>query len=216
MWEPRMLWGQTVEIRAKSVSVSEASTSQRRLIECLMQFYIYEFMWPEPSCSIHIECDDQNRYPPFADLNRYWRIEGFHPLLIRVEGRLAGFALINTHSRHGERIELNMAEFFVAREHRRRGVATEAVRLILVLYPGRWEIAVAEHNVAAKMFWSRTLAATPNVGRLVRLEGDGKRWRGPIWSFQSASSDVRCAEDELTEQPLRLSHAPSARQVSLF
>jgi predicted acetyltransferase len=209
-----MLWGQTVEVRAKSVSVSEASTSERRLIECLMQFYIYEFMWP--SSSIHIECDDQNRCPPFADLNRYWRIEGFHPLLIRVEGRLAGFALINTHSRHGEKIELNMAEFFIAREHRGRGVATEAVRLILAQYPGRWEIAVAEHNVAAKMFWSRTLAATPNVGRLVRLEGDGKRWRGPIWSFQSASSDVRCAEDELTEQPLRLSHAPSARQVSLF
>jgi predicted acetyltransferase len=211
-----MLWGQTVEVRAKSVSVSEASTSQRRLIECLMQFYIYEFMWLEPSCSIHIEWDDQNRYPPFADLNRYWRIEGFHPLLIRVEGRLAGFALINTHSRHGERIELNMAEFFVAREHRRRGVATEAVRLILVLYPGRWEIAVAEHNVAAKMFWSRTLAATPNVGRLVRLEGDGKRWRGPIWSFQSAPLDARCAEDELTEQSLWLSHAPSARQATLF
>jgi predicted acetyltransferase len=214
MREPRMLWWPTVEVDAKSVSVTTAS--ERRLIECLIQFYVYEFMWLEPSCSIHMICDDQDRYPPFADLDRYWRIEGFHPLLIRVKGRLAGFALINSHSRHGERIELNMAEFFIAREHRGRGVATEAVRLILAQYPGRWEIAVAEHNVAAKMFWSRTLAATPNVGRLVRLEGDGKRWRGPIWSFQSAPFDVRCAEDELMEQSLRLFHAPSAREVTLF
>jgi hypothetical protein len=52
-------------------------------------------------------------------------------------------------------------------------------------YAGRWEIAAAEHNVAAKMFWSRTLVATPNVSHLVRHEGDGERWRGPIWSFRS-------------------------------
>jgi predicted acetyltransferase len=186
-----MLCCPTVEVDAKSVSVRVTSASERRLIECLMQFYIYEFTWIEPSCSIQMRCDDQDCYPPFADLDRYWRTEGFHPLLIRVEGRLAGFALINTHSRHGEKVELNMAEFFIAREHRGRGVATEAVRLILAQYPGRWEIAVAEHNVAAKMFWSRTLAAAPNVGRLVRLEGDSKRWRGPIWSFQSTPSDAR-------------------------
>jgi predicted acetyltransferase len=194
-----MLWGQTVEVDAKSVSVSEASTSERRLIECLMQFYFYEFIWIEPSCSIHMECDDQDHYPPVADLDRYWRIEGFHPLLIRVEGRLAGFALINTHSRHGEKIELNMAEFFIAREHRGRGVATEAVRLILAQYPGRWEIAVTEHNVAVKTFWSRTLAATPNVDRLVRLEGDSKHWRGPIWSFRSADPKIT----KSTAEPLR-------------
>jgi predicted acetyltransferase len=72
--------------------------------------------------------------------------EGFHPLLVRVEERLAGFALINTHSRSGGKVEFNMAEFFIAREHRGCGMATEAVRLILAQYAGRWEIAVAEHN----------------------------------------------------------------------
>jgi hypothetical protein len=35
------------------------------------------------------------------------------------------------------------------------------------------------------MFWSQALEATPNVNRLVRHEGDGERWRGPIWSFRS-------------------------------
>ena len=186
-----MLWGPTVEVDAKSVSVRVAGGSERRLIESLTQFYIYEFMWIEPPCSIHVESDDQDCYPPFADLDRYWRIEGFHPLLIRVEERLAGFALINTHSRRGEKVERNMAEFFIAREHRGRGVATEAVRLILAQYPGRWEIAVAERNVSAKVFWPRAIAAAPNVFELVRLEGDSRHWRGPIWSFQSAAADAR-------------------------
>jgi len=175
-----------VVVNAKSVSVRAASSSERRSIESLVQFYSYEFIRIEPPCSTRF--DDQDCYPPFVDLDRYWRIEGFRPLLIRAEERLAGFALINTHSRRGEKVEFNMAEFFIAREHRGRGVATEAVRLVMAQYAGRWEIAAAEHNMAAKMFWSRTLAATPNVSHLVQHEGDGDRWRGPIWSFRSRPS----------------------------
>jgi predicted acetyltransferase len=172
-----------VEPDATSVGVRLADGAERRLIENLIEFYIYEFIRIEPPCSTRF--DGQDCYPPFIDLDRYWRIEGFHPLLIRVGEKLAGFALINTYSHRGEKVDFNMAEFFIAREHRGRGVATEAVRLVMAQYAGRWEIAAAEHNVAAKMFWSRTLVATPNVSHLVRHEGDGERWRGPIWSFRS-------------------------------
>jgi predicted acetyltransferase len=181
----------TMDADAKIVTVRVASGSERRFIECLIQFYMYEFAWVDSPCSIHMEFGDQDSYPPFANLDRYWRIEGFHPLLIRVEERVAGFALINTRSRRSEKVEFNMTNFFIAREYRRRGVATEAVHLILAQYPGRWEIAVAEHNVAAKMCLPRALAAAPNVSRIVRLEGDGRHWRGPVWSFQSAAADAR-------------------------
>jgi len=191
MREPNLSWERTIQADAKSVSVKVARSFERRLIESLIEFYIYEFLEMEPPCSIRREFVGQDCYPPFANLHRYWRIEGFHPLLVRVEGRLAGFALINTRSRCGGKVELNMAEFFIAREHRGCGVATAAVRLILAQYPGRWEVAVAEHNVAAKMFWPRALAAAPNVSRFVRLEGDGKRWRGPIWSVRTAPLDAR-------------------------
>jgi predicted acetyltransferase len=184
MREPSMF--RLVEPDAESVRVRVADGTERRLIENLIEFYIYEFMQLEPPFPTRF--DDRDCYPAFSDLDRYWRIEGFRPLLIRAEERLAGFALINTHSRRGEKVEFNMAEFFIAREHRGRGVATEAVRLVMAQYAGRWEIAAAEHNMAAKMFWSRTLAETPNVSHLVQHEGDGDRWRGPIWSFRSRPS----------------------------
>jgi predicted acetyltransferase len=192
MSEPSMFRWVTMEADAKIVTVRVASRSERRLIDCLIQLYSYELELIQPPCSIQLESGDQDCYPPFADLDRYWRLEGFHPLLIRLEERLAGFALINPHSHSGEKVEFNMAELFIAREHRRRGVATEAARLILAQFPGRWEIAVAEHNVAAKIFWSRMLARL-NVNRLVRLEGNAKSWRGPIWSFQSVVADARPA-----------------------
>jgi predicted acetyltransferase len=78
-----------------------------------------------------------------------------------------------------------MAEFFVARKHRRHGVGAEAVRQILALYPGRWEVAVVARNPNAQAFWPWVIAASPNVSDLVRHEGDGEQWRGPIWSFRA-------------------------------
>ncbi len=95
-----------------------------------------------------------------------------------------GFALLNQHShRDGGHVDRNMAEFFVARKHRRHGVASEAVRLVLAAYPGRWEVAVVARNAHAQDFWPRAIAAAPNVSDLVRHEGDGEHWRGPIWGF---------------------------------
>jgi predicted acetyltransferase len=191
MREPRLLWGATVEADAEAVSVRLAGGSERPVVERLSQFYIYDFSEMEPPGSGNMEFGDHGCFSPLPDIDSYWRIEGFHPLLIRVEERLAGFALINTRSRRGERVERNMGEFFVARKHRRRGVATEAVRQILMQYSGYWEVAVAERNVAAKAFWPRAIAAATNVSQLVRLEGDAAHWRGPIWSFRTALSNAR-------------------------
>jgi predicted acetyltransferase len=171
---------------AETVSVRLAGWSERSLIERLAQFYIYDFSEMEPPGSKEMEFGDHGGYSPLPDLDLYWRLDGFRPLLIRVRQRLAGFALINIRSHRNSSIEYNMAEFFVARKHRRCGVATEAVGQILAQYPGRWEIAVAERNVAARAFWPRAIGAAPNVSQLVQLGGDGEYWRGPILSFRAA------------------------------
>ena len=169
------------------MSVRVADAAGRSLIEGLSQFYIYDFSEMERAQSEAFEFNARGGFDPLPGLDDYWRLEGFHPLVIRVGGRPAGFALINTHSHRGGAVERNMGEFFVARKHRRRGVAKQAVRQILVRYPGRWEVGVAERNTAAKAFWPQAIAAAPNVSDLVRLDGDGEHWRGPIWSFRAAA-----------------------------
>jgi predicted acetyltransferase len=186
MRESRLLGRAMMKMNDETVSVRPARGCERPLIGNLSQFYIYDFSAMEAAGSSDMEFGEDGVYPPLPNIDSYWRVEGFRPLLIHVKERLAGFVLINTCSRRGGRVEHNMAEFFVARKHRRYGVATEAVRQILAQYPGHWEIAVADRNVAAKAFWRHAIAATPNVWRLVRLEGDGERWRGPIWSFLTA------------------------------
>jgi predicted acetyltransferase len=171
-------------VTSRTVNVQPAGAEERGLIEGMLQFYFYDFSEMEPADSDDMEFNADGAFGPYVHMAEYWSEASRHPLMIRVGERPVGFALLNNHShRNGEIVERNMAEFFVARKHRRGGVATEAVRQILALYPGRWEIAVVERNAAAKAFWPRAIAAAPNVTALTRHEGDGDHWRGPIWSF---------------------------------
>jgi len=170
---------------AGAVAINVAKASERPLLEGMLQFYFYDFSEMEPDGSDAMEFDAHGQFGAY-DLPEYWREAGRVPLIIRCGGRPVGFALLNQHShRDGGHVERNMAEFFVARKHRRHGVASEAVRQILAAYPGRWEVAVVARNTGALAFWPRAIAAAPNVTDLVRHEGDGEHWTGPVWSFQT-------------------------------
>ena len=179
------------------VRVEPASEIERPLIEGLIQFYIYDFSEMPPTDPDGFAFNDRGGYDPFIDMAEYWSRQGHHPLVIRVDGRAAGFALVNTLSHRGGTVERNMAEFFVARLYRRRGVAAEAVRQILALHPGLWEVAVMERNQAAQVFWPQAIASAAGVSGLRRLEGDGQHWRGPIWTF-TVSADNPQQEAKMT------------------
>lgn len=165
------------------VRVSVASEVDRPLIEGLFQFYIYDFSEMEPPGSDDFDFNGAGLFDLSSYLADYWCEAGRRPLLIHADGKLAGFALINTHSHHGGEVENNVAEFFVARKHRRGGVGAEALRQIVAFYPGRWEAAVVARNLAAQIFWPRAIASIPGVTGIERRDGDGVQWRGPIWSF---------------------------------
>jgi predicted acetyltransferase len=170
-----------------AVTVELAQPDEQPLLAGLMQFYLYDFSEMEADGSPDMEFDARGQFGAYVYLPEYWREPGRIPLVVRRGGRPVGFALLNQHSHlAGGHVERNMAEFFVARKHRRHGVASEAVRLILGAYPGRWEVAVVARNNGALAFWPRAIAAAPNVADLVRREGDGQRWTGPIWSFVAA------------------------------
>lgn len=174
------------DIAATAVTVRPAARGERAALEGLMQFYIYDFSEMEPPGSTRFPLDEHGRFAPYPKIGEYWRRTSFKPLLIRVGEQLAGFALLNSLSPRGGAVERNMGEFFVVRAHRRGGVATRALHQILAAYPGQWEVAVAERNTGAQAFWPRAIAAAPGVTALERHEGDGVRWRGPIWSFHAA------------------------------
>lgn len=58
-----------------------------------------------------------------------------------------------------ESSEFSMAEFFIARSWRRRGIGAQAVRLILDRFAGRWLITELLRNDSAVRFWRQVVGA---------------------------------------------------------
>jgi predicted acetyltransferase len=55
--------------------------------------------------------------------------------------------------------EFSMAEFFIARAWRRRGIGSQAVRLLFDRFDGQWLISEHVRNTTAVKFWRRVVAA---------------------------------------------------------
>ena len=170
---------------AMTLTVTPAAEADRALIARLMQFYVYDFSEMHPDELKRFDLEPDGLYGPYPHMDSYWGEAGHWPLVIRRHGAPIGFVMINQVShRDGGFIERNMAEFFVMRQHRRGGLATEAVRQVMALHPGHWEAAILARNTGALAFWPRALEAC-GVRGLTCVDGDGNHWTGPIWTFEA-------------------------------
>lgn len=164
------------------VEVIAASAGQRGVIENLFQLYVHDFseQWAGAADG---ELGEDGRFAAYP-LDSYWRDSSRVPLLLRADGRLAGFALLNAMSHAGAAVDRNMAEFFIARKHRRRGVGADAAGVILARYGGVWEIAVARRNLVALAFWRRVVEGNPKVRDLEEIDLRTPVWNGPVFRFR--------------------------------
>src|SRR5688572_32376243 len=132
------------------VLVMPASEGQARVLRHLMRLYVYDF---SDLMGLDVEEDGAFKVP---ELISYWRDPWRHRFLLRVEGKLAGFALVHQRSRlGGAEGTHDMAEFFVLRRYRRQGVGEQAARELFGRFPGPWEVRERATNVDAIAFWRR-------------------------------------------------------------
>ncbi|MBI1187026.1 MAG: GNAT family N-acetyltransferase [Alphaproteobacteria bacterium] len=163
------------------VALEPLAWAARATLDNLFQLYVHDFseLWiGEPRA----ELGEDGLFERDSSLADYWT-EPNEALLIRADGFIAGFALVNRHAHSGLPLDYSVAEFFVVRKHRRAGVGSAAAALLFAARPGFWEAAVTEKNVAAGRFWR---AAIEGAGArdIEIVQGDGERWRGPIFRFR--------------------------------
>jgi predicted acetyltransferase len=166
------------------VEVSVAQPQERAALANLAQFYIHDFseFWAGTADG---EVQDDGRFADYP-LDAYWREPSRIPLLLRLDDRLIGFALLNAVG-HGEwPVERNMAEFFIVRKHRRGGAGTAAARQVFSLYIGAWEVAVARKNVGALAFWRQAISGHAQVRDVEELDLTTAAWNGPLFRFDVA------------------------------
>jgi len=103
-------------------------------------------------------------YSESDQLARWFGDSSVNPLVILRGAEPVGFAMVARGSAAPGRVvaDYRMAEFFVARTFRRRGVGRLAVELILNRFAGQWEITEYLRNPVAVAFWRRVVANYTN------------------------------------------------------
>ena len=163
------------------VELEPCGAEKRAVIEALFQLYVHDFTeyWAGTGRG---ELMEDGRFPDYPGLERYWSEPARSGWLIRVDGHLAGFALLSASSHSGEPADHDMAEFFVVRKHRRGGVGFSAASQLISPRRGQWEIAVTRANLGALAFWRR-VAAEMAEGEVDERWLDDARWNGAILRF---------------------------------
>jgi predicted acetyltransferase len=145
---------------------------QAPVLRNLFEFYVYDF-------SEHIPLDLKASGTFEATLgDEWWTRDDHFPFFIREAEKLVGFALARRGSRvTGAADVMDVAEFFVVRGARARGVGRAAAHELFRKLPATWEIRVRQTNAPAQRFWSRV--AESWLQRLVTPEPfsvDGVDW----------------------------------------
>ena len=146
-----------------SVTLDPITRDQAPVLHNLYELYAHDF-----SEHVALELKETGRYD--VSLSEDWFASGDHyPFFIRHAGKLAGFAL----ARRGSRVTdapdvMDVAEFFVVRGERGRGVGTTISHALFARFASPWEIRVRQANVPALEFWSRAIESW--VGRAVPSE----------------------------------------------
>jgi len=134
------------------VNVRSAKKREKEIVENLMQYYLHDFSEFED-----LQIQDDGRFE-YQYLDHYWQDPNRYPFLIRLDGKLSGFALLRFSMDMQSMVGLmDLAEFFIVRSNRRKGVGTEAARKLWDLFPGRWQLRVMQSNKPAYPFWKQTI-----------------------------------------------------------
>lgn len=167
-----------------NIEVVQGVEADKPVFRNLMQYYKYD------SSDFTLEAPNPYGLYEYKYLDHYWtqhgiNFEGRRAYLVRVNGELAGFTLVNGFNLGLEIQEdaQNIAEFFIMRKWRRQGVGKYVAHQIFQSFAGQWEVKQEKENIIAQRFWETTIDEFTN-GNYHRLDSH-PAWDGPVIRFRT-------------------------------
>ena len=167
------------------VEAVPAEETDEPTLRNLLQLYLHDLSEFE---SIEVSDEGEFRYPY---LSNYWAEPGRYAYLLMVDDALAGFALVKSGSELvGDDWAKELAEFFVLRKYRHKGVGRTVATHLFAMFPGPWVVAVIQQNRDAAQFWDHVISGSA-VRELNKVAiNDGKRdWVVFQFEFSESTSD---------------------------
>lgn len=151
-----------------NIELNIMKIEEKSLLIRLMELYNYDFT--------RFDNEDINEYGyyGYSHIDDYWNEEGRFPYLIRVDGKIAGFALVCPHCMYiNDDNSRSIGEFFVMVKYRGKGVGKYVATEIFDKHPGVWEVCHMPCNTPAGEFWKKVITEyTKNNYKTLGTEQD--------------------------------------------
>ncbi|WP_246168208.1 GNAT family N-acetyltransferase [Paenibacillus antarcticus] len=166
----------------ENVEVISVSEDQKTILRQLLELYEYDFS--------EFNHEDVNEYGlyGYTYLDHYWTDDTRHPFFIKVEGKFAGFILVNSYCYLAkDKNAKSIAEFFVMRKYRRKGTGKIAIKMIFDQFQGEWEVLQHENNIISKSFWLNVIEEYTS-GKYIVSDVKTQEWDGTGILFNNSVS----------------------------
>ena len=81
-----------------------------------------------------------------------------HIYILQKSESIIGFALVNKHLRFNND-GFAVAEFYIQKDHQRKGYGRKLAEHVFAQLPGNWEVAVSLKNNSARVFWKQVVSS---------------------------------------------------------
>jgi len=154
-----------------AVEIVEVMQEQKPILRQLIELYEYDF-------SAFNDADlNAYGYYGYKYLDHYWTEENRQAYFVKVNGHYAGFVLVNAHCYLIQDDARSIAEFFIMRKYRRKGIGRAVAGLVFDTHKGNWEVLQHGNNEVSKQFWESTIHAYTN-GNCQVQRVKTERWEG--------------------------------------
>jgi predicted acetyltransferase len=139
-----------------NISIIPVSYGDKEVLRNLLELYNYEFSQYDDT--------DVNNYGIYGYryLDHYWTDDNRFAYFIKVDNKLAGFAMLRGYSNEEKQNNYSIAEFFVMYKYRKMGVGIYVMEYFFNKYKGEWKIGYTPRNKTAKIFWNKVVKKYSN------------------------------------------------------
>ncbi len=128
------------------IDLKLAEYDEKYLLKKMLELYMYDL-----SSFENLDLNEFGEYG-YRYLDLYWVESERFPFILRVNQKLAGFALINKFA-YSKGIDFTVAEFFILKKYRSEGLGRKLALKMFQQFFGRWEVRTLTKNIRAKKFW---------------------------------------------------------------
>lgn len=166
-------------INYSKVKLIPASLKDYPVIQNMGRFYVYDISeylgnedgWQIPEDGLY-EC---------IDFKKYWQTDDAFPFIIRYENEIAGFVIIDKKGSDPS-IDFNVAQFFILRKFKSKGIGKYVAHQCFDKFKGVWEVMIIPGNTGAYNFWKSIVNTY--------TEGDYVEYKRNVVHLSNSEKDI--------------------------